>query len=81
MPLLKDIGVSGVSSDDVQKQIDSIVKQVNDWGRNISNESKTLVIRGDQTTNAIIIGQQEDGSMGILMNDGTNDRFFIGNEA
>lgn len=80
MPVLPDIKNGSINSDDPTAQIASIVRQLNEWGRLISNESKTLVIRGDQTTEAITIGQQKDGSIGIVMNDGENDRFFLGNE-
>jgi len=80
VPVLPDITTGALQGDDPKRQIESLVSQVNEWGRRISNESKTLVIKGDQSTEAIIIGQQEDGSIGILMNDGDNDRFFLGNE-
>lgn len=61
MPLLKDISASSINKDDVQKQIDSIVKQLNEWSRQISNESRTLIIKDDAGTPRILIGYQEDG--------------------
>lgn len=79
MPYLQDLNLSAVTGTPEEK-IDSIVKQINDAFRLISNEKKTLIIKGDQTTEAITIGELGDDRYGILMNDGTNDRLIIGRD-
>jgi len=37
MPRLPDIKTSAIKGNDVQQQLDSVVRQVNDWGKLISN--------------------------------------------
>lgn len=61
MPLLQEINISAIDKEDVQKQLESIIKQINEWARLISNESRTLVIKDDSGTPRILIGYQEDG--------------------
>lgn len=58
MPILPDIK-SNATSDEPQAQIDSLVRQVNEWGRQISNESRTLIINDDSGVPIILIGYGE----------------------
>ena len=67
MPYLHDITASSINSDDPKKQIESIVKQLNDWGRAISNERRTEVYKDNSGTNRIIIGVLPDGDTGIVI--------------
>lgn len=77
MPFLEDIKLNALND---EAKMDALVKQLNEWGRRISNEKKTLIIKGDESTNALIIGDLGDGRHGILLNDGTNDRLIIGSD-
>ena len=61
MPFLADINFSSLNQDDTQKQLQAIVRQLNEWGREISNENRTKVINDDTGTPRILIGYQEDG--------------------
>lgn len=78
MPNIPDISV--INSDDPDKKIDSLIKQLNKALRDISNENSTNIYRSDLTTDAVRIGNLGDGMYGILLNDGTNDRLLIGRQ-
>lgn len=98
MPVLPDLSAGALNKDDPQRQIESIVQQLNEWGRLISNENKTRVMKGDfEGDKNIYIGELPDGTeqgiqltdgtvtttitaSSIVQNDGTNDRWFMGNE-
>lgn len=67
MPYLKDISASSIVSEDPTQQIQSVIKQVNDWGRALSNEQRTDVYKDNSGTNRIIIGVLPDGDTGIVM--------------
>lgn len=67
MPLLSDINNSGAFGNDPQKQIDSVVRQLNEWGRVISNEKRTEIYKDNSNTNRIIIGVLPDGDTGIVI--------------
>ena len=61
MPFLADIKASTLNGDDPKELINSIVKQNNEWGREISNENRTKIINDDTGTPRILIGYQENG--------------------
>lgn len=61
MPFLADINFSSFNEDDTQKQLQSIVRQLNEWGREISNENRTKIINDDSGIPRILIGYQQDG--------------------
>lgn len=46
MPILPDIQI-GALSGDAQKQVDSIVRQLNEWARLISAETRVRTIKAD----------------------------------
>lgn len=70
MPILPDINAGSIYKDDTPRQIESIIRQLNEWGRLISNESTTRVIRSDMTTEAVTIGDLGGGKYGISLSDG-----------
>ena len=61
MTFLPDIITNKLQGADPQTQIDSMVKQINEWGREISNENRTKIINDDTGTPRILIGYQEGG--------------------
>lgn len=61
MPLLPDLNFSSINTNDPQKQLESLVKQLNEWGRLISNEDRTKIIKDDSGTERLLQGYQEDG--------------------
>lgn len=67
MPILPDISASSINADDPKRQIESIVKQINNWGRDISNERRTDVYKDNSGTNRILIGVLPDGDTGIVI--------------
>jgi len=67
MPILPEIRTSGINAGDTDAQIQSIAKQMNEWGRSISNEKRTDVYKDNAGTNRIIIGVLPDGDTGIVM--------------
>lgn len=73
MPFLQDISASSLNSDDPQAQIQSVVKQLNQWGRSLSNETRTDVYKDNSGTNRILIGVLPNGETGIVIsNEGTD---------
>lgn len=72
MPILPDIRAGSLNSDDPQRQIESIVQQLNEWGRLISNEDRTRIIKSDSGVEAITIGQLPTGENGFLIKDEDN---------
>lgn len=67
MPILQDVSVSSIHKDDPQKQMESMAKQLNDWGRALSNEKRTDVYKDNSGTNRILIGVLPDGTTGIVV--------------
>ena len=67
MPFLQDISASSLNADDPQRQIESVVKQLNQWGRSLSNETRTDVYKDNSGTNRILIGVLPDGDTGIVI--------------
>lgn len=61
MAMLPDIGIGAINDDDSKKQIESLVKQVNDQNRLISNEDRTKIIKDDSGTPRYLQGYQEGG--------------------
>lgn len=66
MPLLHDIAI-GASDEDPTRKIESVVRQVNEWGRQLSNERLTDVYNDNSSTPRIIIGVLPDGDTGIVI--------------
>lgn len=77
MPFLADINDSSISGD-TDARIQSIVRQINEGFRQISNESRTQIIKSDSGTEAITIGQLPTGENGFLIKDedGLNRAIF-----
>lgn len=67
MPFLPDISASSISGDSPDEQIKSIVRQMNEWGRLLSNEKRTEVYKDNSGVNRIIIGVLPDGDTGIVI--------------
>lgn len=66
MPFLRDINLAAVENDP-DKKIESIARQLNEWGRIISNEKRTDVYRDNTNTPRILIGVLPDGDTGIVI--------------
>lgn len=71
MPLLQDLNVSSLAGDTAEQKLDSLVKQLNEWGRLISNEDRTRVIKSDSGVEAITIGHLPDNTNGFMIRDET----------
>lgn len=67
MPFLPDIQLSAVSGETSDDKFESLVRQINEWGRTISNEKKTEVYKDNSGTNRILIGVLPDGETGIVI--------------
>ncbi len=72
MPELKDVSIGGASSEDPQKQIESVVKQTNEAFRMISNEARTSITKDDSGKQRLLIGYQDspgfsNGKVGIKL--------------
>lgn len=61
MPLLPDITTGALPGDDPDKKLDSMARQVNEWGRLLSNEKRTDITKDDSNTPRLLIGYQKDG--------------------
>lgn len=66
MPFLPDVNVSSITGDNDQK-FDSLVRQMNEWGRLLSNEKRTDVYKDNSGVNRILIGVLPDGDTGIVI--------------
>lgn len=64
MALLPDISV-GAAGEEPKQQVDSIVRQVNEWSRMLSNEAITDIYRDTSNTPRILIGIAPDGEIDI----------------
>jgi hypothetical protein len=60
MALLDDLNIGAVG-DDPKKQLESIIKQVNENSRVLSNEDRTKIINDDSGTPRLLTGYQQDG--------------------
>ena len=67
MAILPEIKASSMFGDDPQAQIQSLAKQVNQWGKSISNETRTDVYKDNTGTPRILIGVLPDGTTGIVV--------------
>lgn len=74
MPLLPDIKSGAQFHGDPKDQIDALVKQLNEWGRAISNEDRTRVIKSDSGVEALTIGQVPDIGNGVMIRDEDDTR-------
>jgi len=82
MPFVEDLHVSSLSGSTPEEMIQSLVKQLNEWAREISNEKLTITQRGDDGNVRIVQGAQQVGDtrvVGTIYYDTDNvDRIFIG---
>ena len=56
-----DVQIGALSSDGPEKQVESIVQQVNENFRLIANEDRTKIIRDDSGEERLLIGYHQDG--------------------
>ena len=73
MANLKDLSVGTIAGDDPQKQIESLVKQLNEWGREISNEGITKIYKDDAGTQRVLLGKGADGFQGVKVSQEGSD--------
>ena len=66
MPYLDDVALGAVDGDP-DAAIRSVVKQVNEWARTLSNEKRADVYKDNTGINRIIIGVLPDGDSGIVV--------------
>lgn len=75
MPQLPDISTGAV--DDHDEQLKSLTSQINEWGRQISNESRTSITNDDTGKARLLIGYQSNGftngNVGVKMSQSTYD--------
>ena len=75
MANLKDISVGTIAGDDPKKQIEGIIKQLNEWGREISNEGITKIYKDDAGTQRVLLGKGADGFQGVKVSQEGSDVF------
>jgi hypothetical protein len=82
MPYLQDVNVSSISGNTPEEMITSLVRQLNEWAREISNEKIALIQRGEDGNVRIVQGVQDvNGTrvVGTVYYDNDNvPRIFIG---
>lgn len=61
MSLLQDLNIAALDGEDPQKQIESVVKQLNEWARQLSNEDRTKIIKDDSGTERLLLGYEQGG--------------------
>lgn len=67
MANLPDVHLGSMLNDDPNQQTESIVRQVNEWGRKISNEDRTKIYKDEAGDNRIILGLLPDGTHGLAI--------------
>lgn len=82
MPFLQPVNVSSIAGDNPRDWVESLVRQLNEWAAEISNEKITIVQRGDDGNVRIVQGTQKVGEtsvVGTVYYDNDNvDRIFVG---
>lgn len=71
MAYLRDISIGAIQGEDADAKVASVVKQLNDWGRAISNEDLAKVYKSSEGYEAVTIGQLPEGANGIMIRDET----------
>lgn len=74
MPILPEIRASSLVGGDTDARIDTLIQQLNEWSRLISNEDRTRIIKSDSGIEAITIGQVPDIGNGIMIRDEDSTR-------
>lgn len=67
MPFIPDVNVSSLPGDTSDDKLNSLVKQLNEWARTISNERRTEIYKDNTGINRIIIGVLPDNTTGIVI--------------
>lgn len=67
MPFLPDISVNALPGNTPEEKMESLIRQVNEWGRLLSNEKRTDVYKDNSGTNRILIGLFPDNEAGIII--------------
>lgn len=80
MAFLRQINASKLLEGDPQKQIESIVAQLNEWARQLSNEDITKVQRNDAGLLSIVTGKlsYENGYGSLYYDSSETRRGIIG---
>lgn len=82
MPFVEPIKKAAIDPNDMPAALDSIIRQLNEWAAEISNEKLTIVQRGEDGQVRIVQGAQQVGDtrvVGTVYYDNNNvDRIFIG---
>lgn len=65
MAQLNDISIGAIPDDDTLKHSESIAKQVNEWGRRISAEDRTKIIKDASGTQRILFGEGQNQFYGM----------------
>lgn len=80
MAIIPDVKVSAIQDFDTKEQIESLVRQLNEWARQISNEDITLVKRGDDGKIRLIQGKlpYENGYGSLYYDTTETPRIIIG---
>lgn len=77
---LQDISTAALDGSTPDEKINSVIRQLNEWGRNISNESVSLIQNADDGTVRIIQGKTPfEGVYGTIYYDSTGiPRILVG---
>lgn len=73
MANLPDVNLGAMLNDDPSQQAQAIVRQINEWGRKISNEDRTKLYKDEAGQNRIIIGLLPDGTHGLVISKAGTD--------
>ena len=66
MPLLTDLSLGSLaSSKNTDEKLDSLVRQLNEWARMLSNEKETTVQHGEDGSVRIVQGVQYDAENNV----------------
>lgn len=67
MPYLPDLRLGALQNASPDEKMNSLVKQLSEWARLISNEKRTDILKDTSGTERILIGITPDGDIAIVM--------------
>lgn len=82
MPILQQISASAIAGSEPKEMLESVIRQLNEWAAEISNEKLASVQQGDDGSVRIVTGSQNVNGIrvvGTVYYDNDNiPRIFIG---
>jgi hypothetical protein len=80
MAELPDLKLGALEPEDVQAQLSSVIKQLNEWARELSNENFVKIVKSDSGIETLMMGRLPSGGNGMLITDSSDVPRLIAGE-